>query len=176
MTRYVALLRGINVGGHRKVPMADLRDVVAEAGGRDVATYLASGNVVLAHAARSAAALERRLEAAVADRFGFDVDVLVRSARELGAVVAANPYERDDGAKVVAWFCREPVTAAMFDGLDAAALAPEGLTVGERVVYLDLPFGQARSTLIEAVDRLRLPLTVTARNWNTVLAIHRLLG
>lgn len=176
MARYVALLRGINVGGHRKVPMADLRDAVAEAGGTDVATYVASGNVVLGHTSRSAGALERRLEAAVADRFGFDVDVLVRSAKELDAVVAANAYERDDGTKVVAWFCREPVTAAMFDGLDVDAFAPEGLTVGDRVVYLDLPSGQARSPLVEAVGKLRLPLTVTARNWNTVLALQRLLG
>ena len=92
MTRFVALLRGINVGGHRKVPMARLREVLGEAGFADVATYLQSGNAVVTAPDTDPQAVASHIEQAIAAAFGFDVDVLVRSGAELDAVIAANPF------------------------------------------------------------------------------------
>ena len=89
--RYVAFLRGINVGGKSLIRMAELRDCVAEAGHDDVSTYIASGNVLLSSPVRSAAQLERPLEQAIERRFGLDVRVFVRTARQLAATARAIP-------------------------------------------------------------------------------------
>ena len=95
MARHIALLRGINVGGHRKVPMAELREMAAELGLADVRTYVASGNLVFDSA--DGAGLEARLEQAIRQRFGFPVDVVLRSAAQWQAYVRANPMMEESG-------------------------------------------------------------------------------
>lgn len=94
MTRYVALLRGINVGGHRKVPMAALRETAEAIGLRTPRTYVASGNLVF-ETGKAAGGLEAALEKAIGERFGFAVDVVVRSAAQWAALAAANPLKRE---------------------------------------------------------------------------------
>src|ERR1044072_5746840 len=94
MTGYVALLRGINVGGHRKVPMAALRETAEALGLRKVRTYVASGNLVF-ESDKAAGTLETMLEQAIADRFGFAVDVVVRSAAQWAALADANPLKAE---------------------------------------------------------------------------------
>src|SRR3954465_8065642 len=91
MTRHIALLRGINVGGHNKVPMADLRRVLEEAGFEDVKTYVQSGNVALSAAEKSPAKVGRKVEKAVEGAFGFDISVVVRSRDEIAKLVEDDP-------------------------------------------------------------------------------------
>jgi uncharacterized protein (DUF1697 family) len=175
--RVVALLRGVNLGPSRRLRMADLREVVTAHGHGDVATYLQSGNVVFTPAAgRSDRAedLAAGLSAAIAEQLGLRTDVVVRTGAEMAAVVAATPYDRDDPTKLAVTFLDRPADPAAFAALDLASFAPEGLTVHGRELYLDLPFGQGRSKLMEALGRGPMAAaagTATTRNWRTVLAL-----
>lgn len=175
------LVRGINVGGNRKLPMTDLRTIAAKAGGTEVATYIQSGNVVLGHPARSAVALrddlERRLHAAT----GWDLAVVVRTADELAAVVADNPFPESDPAALHVAFLRDPPPVGWFNGFDVEAHAPESVAVVGDHAYLHLPDGMGRATLPVALGRLRppdggpVPVTTT-RNWRTVAKLVTLSG
>ena len=174
MTVYVALLRGINVGGKRKVPMADLRTAVAEAGGRDVATYIQSGNVVFRHPSEEKR-LTPELEAAIAATAGFDVPVTLRTADELGAVVGACPFPTSEPTQLHVSFLDEVPPADAFDAVDRAAFAPEDFAVIGREVFLHLPNGIGRTKLVQAL-RLYTRHPATTRNWRTVVTLHELAG
>jgi uncharacterized protein (DUF1697 family) len=179
MPRFVALLRGINVGGHRKVPMARLREAMGAAGFDDVSTYLQSGNVVLSASESDADAVAREVERAIVEAFGFDVDVLVRSGAELAAVIAENPFAAQaaaDPKRVHASFLADQLRPAALDDLETARFAPEEVVAGDRVLYLHLPEGIGRSKLAAALTDRRLGTLATARNWRTVEALADLVG
>ena len=175
---WAAFLRGINVGGKRKVPMADLRACFAELGASDVRTYIQSGNVAFraddATAAEIAAAFAERAEA----RFGFRVPAAVRSAAELRAVLRDNPFlaaGADERTLHVLFLEGEPDPAA------AAALDPErspgdAYALRGREVYLHLPNGVARTGLTNAYFDRVLGTPSTGRNWRTVRAVAELAG
>jgi uncharacterized protein (DUF1697 family) len=162
MARQIALLRGINVGGNKRVEMARLRALMEELGYFDVRTYVNSGNVVFSGPRRS----ERHLEAAIEKTFGFPVPVVLRSRDELAAVVKANPL-RDvatDPAKHLVVFC----AAQASTDLDPADFAPETFHVLGREVYLWAPGGIGTSPLAKALATKSLGAKSTARNWRTV--------
>ena len=171
MPTYVALLRGINVGGRNSVPMTELRQVAASLGHAEVATYIQSGNLVFSSAANDAARLGADLERAIAARFGLQVPVVVVSADELAQVVRANPYGDEANPKAVhAVFFAEPLGAEALEALADAQrqVAARGSrdqlhTIG-RVVYLHAPDGFGRSDLAARLGRF----PGTARNWATV--------
>ncbi len=170
MTAYVALLRGINLGGRRKVAMADLRELVADLGYVDVRTHLQSGNVVFGADTRSAATVEKALEQAIASTLRMDVRVVVRSAKQLAAVVAANPFEStaDDPARYLVVFLEKAVPASWVASVDPESFAPETLAVAGKELFLWLPGGVNDSPLGKAVLTKKLGGAATARNWRTV--------
>jgi uncharacterized protein (DUF1697 family) len=170
VARQIALLRGINVGGHRKVPMARLRELMAELGYEDVRTYVQSGNVVFTGPDASPEKAARRIEKALGETFGFDVAVIVRSRDELAAVVAADPFGAvaDDPARYIVIFLAEEADPERLADVDPAAFAPEAFALGDREVYLWLPGGMQASRLIKVVSEKRLRAVATARNWRTV--------
>lgn len=188
MRTHVALLRGINVGGRNKVAMSDLREAVASLGHTEVVTYVQSGNVAYATANPKAtnAELAGSLEAALADRIGWRVPVVVVSAAELRQVVADNPFSHEPNPKLVhAVFLPETPGP---DALAAVAAAEErarasGSRDQARVVaqtlYLWTPDGMGRSQLAVELNRggqRRTPAAQgTARNWATVQALLQLL-
>lgn len=153
MSRHVALLRGINVGGNRIIKMADLRAIFEAAGARDVETYIQSGNVVFGHDRPTAARFEKQIAKAT----GFDVPVVLRTAAEWAAL--AHPY--DTGEHVHVFFL--PAAPA---AVKVVAAAPEAYAVRGRDVFLYLPNGIGRSKLAGALMKA-LP-AATARNWRTV--------
>lgn len=168
-TEYVALLRAINVGTGRKVPMADLRALLADAGATGVETYIQSGNVVFGHDADEAslvADLEARLEAA----FGFAIPVLLRTADDLAALVAGNPFPVAEPTRPLVSFLRDAPPPGALDGLDVAAFAPEAFVLAGREIYLDLPDGAGRAKLPQALARAH-GIPETTRNWRTVLRL-----
>jgi uncharacterized protein (DUF1697 family) len=165
---YVALLRGINIG-KRQLPMAALRSACEDAGCTEVQTYVQSGNVVLRDTARSALAVQRRLAQQISDAAGFDVLVVVRTAKEMAAVVAGNPYPHAAGKQLHVAFLDEKPGKAQLTPLDAAATNGEGYTVAARDIYLHLPNGMGQSKLGAAMSKLSLVATV--RNWNTVTTL-----
>ncbi len=175
-TAWVALLRGVNVGGNARIRMADLREIVASLGHGDVATYIQSGNVVFtADAARDAAADEpapdARLATGIHDalkaRLGLDVDVMVRSRDDLQRTVADVPFHVADPKRLIVAFLSRPPSPEAIRSLAAVDAGPEQFRVAGPVAYLDLPNGVGRSILAPLIER-RLEVRATARNLNTV--------
>jgi uncharacterized protein (DUF1697 family) len=178
LTAYVALLRGINVGGKNPIPMADLREMLTALGLHDARTLLQSGNAVFRSAA-SAAELETALAARTRAAFGCDVDYFVRSATEWSATIAANPFPDEaqrDPARTVAVLLAGVPAASQVDQLRAWIPGPERIEARERVLYAYYPNGQGTSKLTNVVIERKLALRGTARNWNTMLKIAALLA
>lgn len=175
-TTYAALLRGINVSGRKKVPMADLRALLTELGHRDVRTYLQSGNAVFTTGAGgSEESLAADLERALEERFGFGVDCLVRGGAYLKAVADACPFPAAEleGRQLHVTYFSQPVTPARFASVGRTAYLPEEFRLGDRALYLYAPDGLGRSKLAEALARPSLlkGVTGTTRNWNTVVKL-----
>lgn len=170
-TTFIVLLRGINVGGRRKVPMKDLKAIIEAAGGEHVTTYVQSGNAVL-RSSGSPARLRADLEVGIKEAFGFDVDVMVRTQAELKKIVAANPFGDaiSDPTKVHVVFTNEAVKPADLEAIDLAAFAPDELVGRGREIYLHLPNGAGRSKLAATLER-RAKVAATARNWRTVTTL-----
>ncbi|MEW2166216.1 DUF1697 domain-containing protein [Streptomyces sp. NPDC007084] len=179
-TTYAALLRGINVGGAKKVPMAELRTLMEGLGYGDVRTYLQSGNAVFSSSHGDEPSLAAELAAAIERRFGFDVGVLVRDHRYLKAVREACPFPAAEPAakQVHVTYFSEPVDAARFASVEPAAFLPEEFRLGDRALYLYAPDGLGRSRLAQALSRPRLlkGVLATTRNWNTVVKLEELTG
>jgi uncharacterized protein (DUF1697 family) len=165
---YVALLRAVNVGGTGKLPMAELKAMCEALGFEGVRTYIASGNVVFSSALpekKVAAALEQRLHAYA----GKPVGVLVRTADEMRAVLAANPFPDGAPNRVVAIFLE---TAPPAGALDAATgLGNETMALGAREIYVHYGDGMADT-------KLKIPAakTGTARNMNTIAKLAAMAG
>ncbi|MER6031291.1 DUF1697 domain-containing protein [Streptomyces sp. NPDC001851] len=178
MTTYAALLRGINVGGSKKVPMADLRALLSGLGHTGVRTHLQSGQAVFTAGHGDEDALAAELSRAIEERFGFPVDVLVRDHAYLKAVAEACPFPAADlePRQLHVTYFSAPVTPDRYADIDAAAYLPEEFRLGDRCLYLYAPEGLGRSRLAEALSRPRLTkdLIATSRNWNTVLKLVEL--
>jgi uncharacterized protein (DUF1697 family) len=160
--RQIALLRGVNVGGNKRVEMARLRTLLEELGYHDVRTYVNSGNAVFTGPSTS----EKHLEAAIAQAFGFEVPVVLRTRDELADIVQANPLAAiaTDPAKHLVIFC----AAKASTDLDPADFAPETFHVRGREVYLWAPGGIGSSALAKVLTARSLGNKSTARNWRTV--------
>lgn len=173
MPTYVVLLRGINLGARHRVAMADLRRVLEGLGYADVRTHLQSGNAVFTAQTRSASTVASAVGEALADRYDFPVPVVVRTARQLAKVVDADPFGEaaTDHARYLVQFADQPIPSGCLGDLDLAAFEPERLSVTGREAYLWLPNGLQNSRLAAAVDKRLAGLTVTMRNWRTVLAL-----
>lgn len=160
--RQVALLRGVNLG-KRQVIMSELRAVCEEAGFTRVETLIASGNLVLGSKVKGAR-LESLLEAVIKNGLGLDTDVHVRSAAELDAIIAANPFTAFAKANpnfLVVHFMRAKASAAELETMEKTALTGEEWRQGKNCLYIKFARGQGPS-------KLKTPKLSTARNWNTV--------
>jgi len=170
LTRYVAFLRGINVGRNKRIAMADLRTLLSDLGHTDVATYLQSGNAVFTSSSRSPAKIGRDLEAGIEREFGMSVSCLVRSVDQLRAVVAANPLAdvATDGSKYLVTFLSGTPDLEIVGAIDPAEYEPEAFRIIGQEVYLWCPKGILDSALPKVFSDKQLKLVTTARNWNTV--------
>ncbi len=175
MTRYVALLRAVNLGSHKKLAMPALRELLEGLGYTGVATYLQSGNAVFTAPDRTPDQVTAEVEDRLARDLGLTTEVIVRSSEELAGVIERNPLTVGDPARFVVMFLAGALPPGGPDGLDPGAYAPEVMAAGERELYLDLPNGIGRAKLPPALTR-RLPMPSTARNWRTVLALLELAG
>ncbi|MEV5985339.1 DUF1697 domain-containing protein [Streptomyces sp. NPDC052051] len=177
-TTYAALLRGINVGGHRKLPMARLRTLLTGLGHTGVTTYLQSGNAVFTAGHGDEESLALEVSRAIEEQLGFAVDVLVRDHAYLTAVRDACPFPADEleGRHLHVTYFSAPVDTERYAEIDPAAYLPEDFRLGERALYLYAPDGLGRSKLAEQLARPRRTkgLIATTRNWNTVVKLAEL--
>lgn len=176
MTRFVALLRGINVGGHRKMPMADLRELHVEMGHTNVKSYLQSGNLMFDCPDAKCAILAKILEQAYEARFGFNTQVIVRKLADIMHAVQNCPIdlapEREPKFLHLVFLSNTPATKAVaalmqYDG-------PEEWVVRGDVLYIYYTDGAGRAKLSLSYIEKALNVTGTARNWNTATKLIQL--
>ncbi|MFM2073654.1 MAG: hypothetical protein RLZZ623_3918 [Actinomycetota bacterium] len=170
MTREVALLRGVNVGGRNILPMAVLRTVVESVGHCDVETYIQSGNVVFTanDAGASRAHMAGELHEAISAAAGLDIVVIVRSAAEMAAAVERIPFDMSDPAKLYVFFLGGAPSAEAISKLEPERFAPDHFQVVGDHLYAFFPEGLGRSKFTNDYIERRLAVPATARNLNTV--------
>ena len=173
--RYVALLRGVNVGGRNKLPMADLRDAFTAAGCTGVRTYIQSGNVVFEAAPNLAGRVPELVTRAISQRFGISTAVVVRSGDELQQVATSNPFDTSGDPRFLqVAFLEDTPGAEAVARLDPERSLPDVFAVRGRNVYLHYPNGTARSKLTNEYLARQLQTASTMRNWRTVLALLKM--
>ena len=173
---YIALLRGINVSGHKPVKMADLQSHFASCGATNVRTYIQSGNVVFEHPATTTDNLRQTLEQHLAAKLGFTVPTLVKTAKELAAIAAANPYDinlPDFGKKMYVCILEKSPSPAAIESIQPYINPTERLVVKGAAAYAYYADGLGRAKLSSAVIERKLGLA-TLRNWNTITALLQL--
>ena len=179
MTTHLALLRGINLAGHKQVAMADLRGLLTGLGFTDSQSLLQSGNLVFRGGSRTGARLESFLEAAAKTGLRLETDFFVRTAQEWKAIVSRNPFraeaERDPGHLLVLCLKDAPA-AADVRALQAAITGPEVVHAEGAHAYIVYPDGVGRSRLTHTLIERKLGTRGTGRNWNTVLKLEALAG
>jgi len=175
VTAFVALLRGINVGGKNILPMSEFRELLRALGCEDLATYIQSGNAVFRHH-KTAAELSLLLSEAVRSRFGFEVPVMVLTASEFGAIAAVNPFAAEEAEPkfMHVWFLRERAANANTQRIDEMACESEMYLLTDSAFYLYAPDGIGRSRLAGNVERC-LAVPATARNRRTLDKIGSML-
>ena len=179
MTRYVALLRAVNLVSYNRVAMPALRDLCTGLGLLDSQTLLQSGNIVFGAERRDPAELERTLEAQLALQLNVTTEFMVRSAAEWGKIVARNPFpaeaKRDPG-RLLLMVLKDAVDARAVKELQGAIKGREVVRGAGREVYIVYPDGTGRSRLTNPMIEKRLGTRATGRNWNTVLKLAALSG
>ena len=169
MKTYIALLRGINVGGNNSLPMKDLVAALESAGARDVATYIQSGNAVFRSEEQDASLLAEGIRAAIGDRHGFEPRVLVLTSEEMEEAVRSNPFpEAESEPKTLhLYFLAVTPERPDLDALERIKGERERFVLSDGVFYLHAPEGIGRSKLAANAEKL-LGVPATARNWRTV--------
>lgn len=168
---YIALLRGINVGGKNRLPMDELTRMFEAVGCDSVRTYIQSGNVVFVAKPSLSQSLQEDLEATVSARVGTDIPVILRSVEELSQVAEANPFagETQDFRTLHVGFLADRPTASRVSSLDPERSPPDEFVVRGKEIYVRLPNGMARTRITTNYLERVLATRVTFRNWKTVV-------
>lgn len=177
MPVYIAMLRGINVGGNKRVKMDQLRGSFEDLGMEQVKTYIQSGNVVFKGAKSSPEALSKKIEKKILSEFGFPVAVICRTAEEIVGTIEGNPFLNErgiDAEKLHVAFLAEPAAPAALKKLADLTIAPDQSRGAGREVYFYFPNGVSQSSLWKhPLDRV-LGVVTTMRNWRTVNTLHQM--
>jgi uncharacterized protein (DUF1697 family) len=171
MSVIISMLRGVNVGGHNKIKMEELRAVYESLGLHDAQTYIQSGNVVCRADKRELPTVCARIEKGIERNFGIRPSVIVRTATELREVVVRNPFAKRSGIDasrlLVAFLASSPAADAL-DKVLKIRCAPQELRVSGRELFIYFPNGMAQPALPMATVERTLKIASTGRNWNTV--------
>jgi len=177
MPVYVSMLRGINVGPHKRMKMEKLRLSFEALGFEQVKTFIQSGNVVFRAKKISTSALSKKIEKQIADDFGFPVSVITRSAEELGAAIENNPFLKRpaiDHEKLHVMFLSEAPASEAGKKLEELTIAPDQCIGLGNEVYFYFPNGVSGSVLMKKpVDKI-LAVATTTRNWRTVNSLNQM--
>jgi len=167
MPVYIALLRGINVGGSHILPMKELETLLVKLGCGSVKTYIQSGNVVFTHTEKSTGTLQKNIADAILAHAGFKPDIMVLTRRDLEKAVEKCPFEAATGKMLHCFFLERQPKNPDGEKMNALRSVTEQFHTGEKVFYLYAPDGIGRSKLAAQAEKC-LGVAATARNWNTV--------
>lgn len=170
--KYIALLRGINVSGKRKIKMIDLRAMCESMGLQDVQTYIQSGNIIFEHSEEDATVLETALKTQIEATFGFDVPVMLMPQAYLKEVVEGNPFlqknETIDTKLLHVTFLAEQPEGDLVKALAEKDYGTDEFEIIGNRAYLYFPNGYGRTKLTNAVFEKKLQVAATTRNWRTI--------
>lgn len=177
MNTYVALFRGINVGGKNSLPMKELVAILESLDAREVKTYIQSGNVVFQSREESFPELAKRLAARIEERRGFEPRVFLLGLEELEQAMVENPFPEaeSDPSHLHLGFLASVPESPDLEKLESLRKASERFHLGNRVFYLHAPEGVGRSKLAAGAERA-LGVPMTDRNWRTVCKIKEMAG
>lgn len=175
METKIALLRGINVGGKRKVLMADLKAMILKIGFQKVETYIQSGNIVFQSVINNSD-IEKMLEKEISSEFGYDVPVIVRSAMDIKNLVKNNPYcsSEEDINKLHLTFLKVDPNPDFVDAISSLSFEPDLFTIDKKEIYIFCQGKYHQSKLTNDFFEKKLKVQTTTRNWKTVLKLLEL--
>lgn len=177
MDTYIALLRGINVSGHRKIKMADLRGMLTDLGLEAVTTYIQSGNVVFRSSERDIGLLEHCIKEGIAHSFGFDVPVLVKKRRELVSILDESPFKKPEDLaanRIYYVLLKQAPSPEFIPNLDPNEFPNELFVITPNCVYLNCIFGAGKAKLSNTIIERKLKLEATTRNHRTLVKLIEL--
>ena len=177
MPIYISMLRGINVGAHKRIKMDRLRTSFENLGFEQVKTYIQSGNVIFKTNRISTPVLSRRIEEKLLADFGFPVSVISRTVEEMAGTIQNNPFLKDrsiDPEKFHVTFLSGVPAPSSLEKLKTLAIAPEQFRCVGKEMYLYLPNGAGKSILMKNPLDRALSVVTTTRNWRTVNALHQM--
>ena len=170
MPTYIALLRGINVSGQKKIKMADLRDLLSDAGLQQVQTYLQSGNIVFQSEA-SAEEAAQKIEQSIQQHYDYTVKVILTTPDALKQIVADNPFPEQDTKLMYVTFLAEIPAPEQLEKLQAVDYSPEAFFLKDSIVFIFAANGYGRAKLNNNFLEKKLKVAATTRNWKTVNAL-----
>lgn len=168
MYTYISLLKGINVGGHHKIPMEDLKSLYQNLGFQNVVTYIQSGNVIFSSKGSSAEKEAQKIKKGIQDKFGFEIEVIIRTTNELKQIINTNPYPDAEGNKSYVTFLAGVPAEIPSEIINKIKAPSESYVVTGREVYVHCPDGYGKTKLANDFFEKKLKVAATSRNWNTV--------
>ncbi len=179
MNTYIALLRGINVSGQKKIKMADLRKLLNEAGLEKLQTYIQSGNLVFGHSGAEPEALARRIEQSILEHYGFEVPTLVKTRAGFGYLLQHNPFAGDGRREekgLYVTFLYDSPSPEQVETLKKPDLSPEEYVIDGDYIFLYFPDGYGRAKMNNNFFESKLKVNATTRNWRTVNKLYEMAG
>jgi uncharacterized protein (DUF1697 family) len=165
---YFSILRGINVGGRKKIKMTDLKDLYESLSLENIETYIQSGNIVFQHKTTSTSALEDNIEKKIKEVFNFDVAVFIRTKDEFQKIIENNPFKNLDINKLYVTFLTETPSKNIVKEIEKAKDESEQFSLSAKEIYLFIPNGYGRTKLSNDFFEKKLNVSATTRNWKTL--------
>lgn len=178
MTKYISILRGINVGGKRKILMADLRGLYESLGFENVISYIQSGNVIFESKKNNGQSIfSKKIKGAILEKYGFDVPIIIRSVEEIKHLVETNPYLKKEGVKIenlCITFLSEVPSAENLEKIKTFDYSPDLFQIIEDNTFLFIEGKYHKSKLTNNLFEKKLKVSATTRNWKTVTKLLEL--
>jgi uncharacterized protein (DUF1697 family) len=171
MKTYIALLRGINVGGHKKVPMEELREILTQAGLVDVQTYIQSGNVIFKYKEEKSEKLEAKIHKAILSKFGFEVPIFVKTPQALHGIFNACPFSSEEKEKSYFMLFNKAPNLDMIDELQKIEYENESFKITKECIYFYASQGYGRTKFNSNFFERKLQVISTARNYKTMIKL-----
>lgn len=180
MSKFISMLRGINVSGHKKIKMTDLKILYETLSCENVVTYIQSGNVIFDHTSLDKKSIKEAIEKAIENKYGFSVYVDVREKDDFLETLLALPFQsvnlEEDGTKILVTFIANNPDQKKIDLLSGYALPTEKVIFGDRAFYLHCPNGYGKTKLSNAFIENKLKMRATTRNLRSVSKLCELLS
>ena len=178
MKRFIALLRGINVSGQKKIKMSELKTLFESLGFQNVETYIQSGNVIFSSKEKSTSNIAGIISSAIENKYNFDVQVLILTQQEINQALENNPFikNKKEIERLYVTFLSAKPSIENIIKLNESDFSPEEHSINEKIIYLFLPNGAGKAKLNNNYIENKLKVTCTTRNWKTVTALSELVN